>query len=76
MSDPDRVLRDPLEMINSCSRVKLKADPVPSMGLIATCAETCIRYHPTLAMSTWRANIATIRAALEDIEDIYDSTEG
>jgi hypothetical protein len=69
-------LRDPLEIINSSSRVKLKADPTPDMLAIKVIAESCIRHHPTLALSTWRSGIRRIREALENIEDIYDSTEG
>lgn len=68
---PER-LRDPLEIINSSSRVKLKADPTPDMARIADIARVCIRHHPTLAISTWRSNIQQIREALENIEDIYD----
>jgi hypothetical protein len=67
-------LRDPLEIINSSSRVQLKADPVPDMARIAHIAQVCCRHHPTLALSTWKSNIGQIRAALENIEDIYDST--
>lgn len=66
-------LRDPLEIINSSSRIKLKADPEPNMACIAVIAQRCVRHHPTLAMNTWRASIRDIRAALENIEDIYDS---
>ena len=68
-------LRDPLEIINSSSRLKLKADPTIDMALIREVAERCIRHHPTLALSTWKATIKTIRVALEDIEDIYESAE-
>ncbi len=68
-------LRSNLEIVNDSSRVKLKADPRPSMYLIRELAETTLRHHETLALSTWRNNTKAIRAALEDIEDIYDSTE-
>lgn len=68
-------LRDPLEIINSSSAVKLKADPTTDMGRIAAIASRALRHHPTLALSTWTNAITEIRAALENIEDIYDSIE-
>lgn len=69
-------LRDPVEMINSVGRLKLKADPTPAMALIHATAERCLRHHPTLALSTWRASIKAITAAIEDIDDIYESAVG
>lgn len=69
-------LRDPLEIINSSSRVKLKANPEPDMAAIVAAAQSALRHHPTLALSTWLSCIAVIRRALENIEDIYDDTEG
>lgn len=66
-------LRDPLEIINSASRVKLKADPRPDMIAIMEIARVCLRHHETLALSTWRSNLRQIREALENIEDIYDT---
>lgn len=68
-------LRDPQEIINSSSRIKLKADPEPDMRDIAAIAARCVRFHPTLALSTWRSSIRQIREALENIEDIYESIE-
>jgi hypothetical protein len=73
---PEQRLRDPLEIINSSSRVKLKADPGPDMAAIAAIAQSLIRHHPTLALSTWRSGIRQIREALENVEDIYSSAEG
>lgn len=64
-------LRDPLEVINSGSRLKLKADPANAMALICSASQTCLRHHPTLALSTWLSTIAAIRMALADLEDIY-----
>lgn len=69
-------LREPLDIINSSSRVKLKADPTDEMWRVRRVAENCLRHHPTLALSTWRASLAAIRTALESMEDIYDSAEG
>ena len=66
-------LRSNLEIINSSSRLKLKADPRPDMMRIRHVAEMTLRHHETLALSTWRNNIRIIRGALENIEDIYDS---
>lgn len=71
MSQPK--LRDPLEIINSASLVKLKADPRPDMLAIQEIARVCLRHHETLALSTWRSSLTQIRIALENIEDIYDS---
>jgi len=68
-------LRDPLEIINSASRVKLKADPRMDMLAIAEIAKICLRHHETLALSTWRSSLRQIRIALENMEDIYDSAE-
>ena len=68
-------LRDPLEMINSASRVKLKADPRPDMLAIYCIVEVCLRHHETLALSTWTSSIRQIREALENIEDIYESID-
>jgi hypothetical protein len=68
-------LRDPVEVINSAGRLKLPADPGPDMAAIAAIAQTCIRHHPTLALSTWKSSIRQIREALENIEDIYDKAE-
>lgn len=68
-------LRDPLEIINSSSRVKLKADPTPDMGEIFAVAKSALRHHPTLALTTWKSSIARIRVALENMEDIYDDAQ-
>ena len=66
-------LRDPLEMINSVSQCKLKADPAPDMAQIAEVARVCLRHHPTLARSTWLEALRMIRESLEVMEDIYDT---
>lgn len=67
-----RKLRDPLEIINSSSRVKLKADPRPDMLAIHEISRVCLRHHETLALRTWQTSIQMIRVALENIEDIYE----
>lgn len=72
MTTPATQLRDPLEIINSSSRTKLKADPNSDMWRIVNAAENCLRHHPTLALDVWRRSIAKIRESLENIEDIYD----
>jgi hypothetical protein len=75
MTETTPRLKTRLELINESSRVKLKADPRPDMARIRRTAEVCLRHHETLALSTWRRSIATIREALENIEDIYDSAK-
>ena len=74
MADPASTsrLRTNLEIVNSSSKIKLKADPRPDMVAIAVIAENCLTYHETLALSTWKSAIRQIRVALENIEDIYD----
>lgn len=68
-------LRSRVEMWNSSSRVKLSSDPTPDMAAIATIAQSCLRYHPTLALDTWKSSLRMIREALENVEDIYDRLE-
>ena len=65
-------LRSNLEIVNGSSRVQLHADPRPDMLAIQAIATTCLRHHETLALSTWRTSVSAIRAALENIEDIYE----
>jgi hypothetical protein len=65
-------LRNPVEAINSVSKVKLKADPAPYMASIARVSERCLVCHPTLAVASWKRSISAIREALNEIESIYE----
>lgn len=70
---PTRRLRSNLEIINSGRRVNLKADPRPAMMTIKLAAESALRHHETLALSSWKNAYKVILAAAEEIEDIYDT---